>query len=65
MVWWSHGLWGLVVLIVVVFECGGWDVAAVLVGPVVVVPVDSFGGGQFQVVGVVPWAVPFDQFGLV
>ncbi len=37
-----HGLWDLVVFTVVVFECGGWDVAAALVEPVVVVPVDPF-----------------------
>jgi hypothetical protein len=46
------------------FEFSGRDVAAVLVGAVIV-PVDPFGGGQLHFVNRAPRFAWFDQFGLV
>ena len=47
------------------FHLGGRDVAAVLVEAAVVEPVDPFGGGQLDVIDVVPGSLLLDQLGLV
>src|SRR3954463_9369515 len=46
-------------------QCGGWDVAAVLVEAAVGEPVDPLGGGDLDVVDGLPWPSGLDQFGLV
>ena len=46
------------------FEFGGWDVAAVFVEAAVVVPVDPFQHGDFDLLGGPPGAAGFEQFGL-
>ncbi len=51
--------------VVGILEFGRWDVAAVLVEPSEVEPVDPFGGGQFDLFDGLPRAVLLDQFGLV
>lgn len=47
------------------FELCWWDVAAVLVEPPVVEPVDPFSGGVLEVVEGAPGCLSFDQLGLV
>ena len=56
---------GLVSSVVEGLGFDGWDVAAVLVEPAVVEPVDPFGGRVFDVVDGLPRFARFDQFGLV
>jgi hypothetical protein len=56
---------GLVVSVVSSFGLGRCGIVAVLAGAGVVVPVDPFGGGEFEVVEALLWSAAFDQFGLV
>jgi hypothetical protein len=54
-----------VVSVVSLFGFGWCEVVAVLEGPAVVVPVDPFGGGDFEVVEALPRTPRLDQLGLV
>ena len=49
-----HGLWGLVSSVVHLFAFCWWDITAVLVEAAMVVPVDPFSGGVFEVVNASP-----------
>ena len=53
------------VSVVSLLGLGGCEVVAVLERPMVVEPVDPFGGGDLQIVEALPRSPRFDQLGLV